>query len=162
MDRSTLRSALRTSSASTLRDGLMAGAIATGLMSGVMLARQAAGKMGRMPPKVITGAALDAAGGEELPESTVDVISVVTHFAFGASAGGVFALLRKRLPVSRGIAGGIAYGTLVWLVNYAGWVPALGIMPPPSKDRPGRPTSMLFSHWIYGGALSALLQRRDR
>jgi hypothetical protein len=136
--------------------------VATAAMSGAMLARQVTGKMGRLPPKLITDAAIDAAGGEDIPERTVNLLAVFVHFAFGAAAGSAYGLIRERMPVCDGIAGGVAFGTVVWLVSYGGWVPALGILPPPPKDRPGRPFSMLLSHWIYGSVLSALLRRNDR
>ena len=30
-------------------------------------------------------------------------------------------------------------------------------MPPPERDRPGRPEAMLAAHWVYGGVLAMLL-----
>ena len=44
----------------------------------------------------------------------------------------------------------------VWIASYVGWVPAAGLMPRPSRDRPGRPTSMVLAHWIFGGTLGFL------
>jgi len=43
-------------------------------------------------------------------------------------------------------------------VNYAGWIPKVGIMPPPSRDRMGRPTSMILAHVVYGATLAAILK----
>jgi uncharacterized membrane protein YagU involved in acid resistance len=131
-----------------------AGLVATAAMSAAMVAAQRAGQMGRMPPKKITSAALDAVGADDLPEPAVDALSVATHFGFGAAMGALFLLARPRprLPVAEGVA----FGTLVWLASYAGWIPALGILPPPTRDRPGRPASMLLAHWVYGAVLGGM------
>jgi hypothetical protein len=50
------------------------------------------------------------------------------------------------------------YATGIWLVSYQGWVPALGIMPPASRDRRGRVATMLVAHWVYGAALRELVK----
>ena len=49
------------------------------------------------------------------------------------------------------------YATGIWLVSYQGWVPALGIMAPASRDRRGRVVTMLAAHWVYGAALGGLV-----
>jgi hypothetical protein len=46
----------------------------------------------------------------------------------------------------------------VWLGSYAGWIPALDLLPPPDRDRRGRPPSMIVAHWVYGAALGASLR----
>jgi NAD(P)-dependent dehydrogenase (short-subunit alcohol dehydrogenase family) len=51
---------------------------------------------------------------------------------------------------------GLLYGLGVWAVNYAGILPALGLMPPARHDRLGRPTSMLAAHLVFGAALAAV------
>ena len=48
---------------------------------------------------------------------------------------------------------GIAYALTIWLVNYAGVAPSLGILPPISRDQPGRPTVIAAGHLVYGIAL---------
>jgi hypothetical protein len=39
-------------------------------------------------------------------------------------------------------------------------LPALGLMPPPRRDRPGRPTAMIVAHLVYGTVLGSLADRR--
>lgn len=138
--------------------GAAAGTAATVLMSVVMLAAQRLGLMGRQPPSRIAEAALDAGDddGDDRPGRTaVKALAVPAHFAFGAGGGALYALLagRRAGPVSGG-----AYGLAVWAANYAGWVPQLRIMPPPSEDRPGRPVAMVLAHLVYGSALGALIR----
>ena len=53
---------------------------------------------------------------------------------------------------------GAVYGLGVWAVSYKGWIPALGILPPPERDRPGRPVIMVAAHVVYGLVLGALVR----
>lgn len=143
--------------------GAVAGAAATALMSGVMLAAQRAGLMGELPPSKITNAAVDAVGAERVDRPTRNALSAGAHFGFGVFAGAAFGILHRRIEVGVPVpVQGIVFGTVVWLVSYAGWVPALGIMPPPHRDRPGRQPSMLVSHWVYGGVLGAVVSVLSR
>ena len=48
---------------------------------------------------------------------------------------------------------GILFGTLVWAVSYAGWVPAARILPPPQDDDPERVATMIGAHVVYGAVL---------
>jgi Na+/proline symporter len=144
-----------------LIDGGIGGCIGTVVMSAVMLAAEKAGFMDRQPPEEIAGAALDAAGMTDRAEETEDVLAVLGHFGFGIAAGALFGLLhrRLRLPIPAALHG-VVFGSLVWAASYKGWIPALGIMPPPERDQPGRPTSMVLAHWFYGGTLGTFVGRR--
>ena len=141
-------------------DGAVGGLLATAVMSAAMLAAKRVGLLGEMPPERIAGAVLVAGGRGGWRERERDALAVVTHFGFGAAMGALFALVLRRLrPWIGPIPLGLIYGSLVWLISYRGWVPALGIMPPPERDRPGRPGSMVVAHWIYGSVLGALVGR---
>jgi hypothetical protein len=78
--------------------------------------------------------------------------------------GTVYGLGRGRAPAALRLAppaaDGAAWGLVVWLVNYAGWLPKLGLMPAPEHDKPGRPAAMIAAHLVYGATLGALLGRR--
>lgn len=149
--------------------GLLSGLVATAAMSAVMLAAQKAGLLGHMPPRKISDRLLDAAGvRRKTPEPARRALGAVLHFAFGGVCGAVFGLARA-VSVARASDGsarrrrapvlaGLAYGTAIWAVSYAGWVPALGIMPMPHADRPGRPSSMVLAHWVFGATLAKLLR----
>ena len=139
--------------------GLAAGALATVGMSAVMFAARRAGLLGRMPPERITSHLLDHFRIRRSRESQ-DLLAAVLHIGFGSAAGAVFGVARRRLPVPLpGVVQGLVFGTAVWAVSYLGWVPALGILPPPSRDRPGRPETMVAAHWVYGGLLALLTDR---
>ncbi len=137
--------------------GAGAGLVATGIMSLLMLGAKRLGLMGTMPPEKITRRLLNRLG---LPHSRrqQDAAATLLHFTFGGGAGGLFGLLLSRGPLPP-VVRGMAFGATVWFVSYQGWVPALGIMARPSRDRPGRPQTMLAAHLLYGAVLGLLAGR---
>ena len=137
--------------------GAVAGTVATIPMSAVMLAADRAGLMGRQPPEVIATMGLQAAGGHP-SETTKRASALAVHFGFGAGAGALFGVLyRHTESLGPPIARGIGFGLVVYTVSYAGWIPALDIMPSPPNDRPGRPSSMIAAHVVFGAALAVLV-----
>lgn len=142
--------------------GARGGAIGTAVMTALMVAGQRAGLMGEMPPRKITRAALRGLGLRPR-RRTQQLGTTLSHLGFGVAVGALFGALtagdRRPRPLPAALLGA-GYGTLVWLVSYAGWVPALGIMPPPRRDRPGRQGTMLAAHLLYGAVLGALTGRR--
>lgn len=150
--------------------GVASGAIATLIMSGTMIGLQQTGMLGRMPPRLITDRMLSAVGAKRrLSRRGRSVAAVAAHFGFGATQGALYTVilvlarrghseaLSKASPMSA-----VPFALLVWAVSYAGWIPASGIMRPPSRDRPGRPTSMLFSHIVFGLALAGAVRFASR
>ncbi len=144
-----------------LRDGAVGGVAGTATMSAVMWGAARLDLLGAAPPELITAKALDESGFRARDERTQDLLSVATHFGFGLGIGALFGLLhrRLRLPLPAPLHGAL-FATLVWAVSYKGWVPALRIMPPPERDRPGRPVTMIVAHWVYGATLGAVVGRR--
>ena len=123
-----------------------------------MLAAGKLGLMGEQPPEAITRSAVDAVADTDgpLPEPTANALSSLSHLAFGAVAGAGYALLpRVGAPVFRGSMVGLA----IWGSAYQGWVPAMGILPPASEDRPGRPLTMAAAHVVFGSVLGLLEER---
>jgi hypothetical protein len=141
--------------------GAAEGTAATLVMSGVMLAARRAGRMGELPPRRITAVALRRGRAGRRARRRTDALATVAHLGFGAAAGAAFeggwSLAGRRGPAP---LWGAAFGAAVWLVSYAGWIPALRILPPPHRDRPGRPLWMFVAHLVYGAALGALAERR--
>jgi hypothetical protein len=90
----------------------------------------------------------------------VKALSVINHFAFGMGAGALYVWGQGRLAFpGAAVARGIGFGLLVWGASYFGWVPALGIMPPAHRDRPGRAKMMAAAHVVYGAVLGRLTAR---
>jgi hypothetical protein len=146
--------------------GLLSGLVATVAHSAVMFAAQKAGLLGRMPPRRITDRFLDLAGvRRQTPEPARRALAVVSHIVFGAASGALFGIgnevYRERIRPSSPralVASGLLYGTAIWAVSYAGWVPAVGAMPHAATDRRhGRQPAMVLAHWAYGVVLAKLL-----
>ena len=138
---------------SKLVGGAAAGAVATVPMSLLMLAFRT--PMGEQPPDAITTRAAHAVGATP-SEPQADALAVLAHLGFGAATGALYALgPRVGPPVLRGVVTALG----VWAVSYQGWVPALGILPKASEDRPARPAVMVAAHVVYGAVLGALEER---
>ncbi len=144
----------------TLRRGATSGTAATLAMSGVMLLAQKLGLEGEQPPEAIVETALDAADVDR-SETRQNALASVAHLAFGAGCGAVYGLLRRLIrtggpePVH-----GVGFGLGVYTASYAGWIPALRILPPPTRDREDRQVAMILAHVVYGAVLGALVGRR--
>jgi hypothetical protein len=133
--------------------GAVAGAAATVPMSLVMLAAGRAGLMGEQPPRRLTANALRAATDAPPREPTRTLASAALHVAFGAAVGAGFAAAVRRATERAPATAGVVAGLTVWAASYAGWIPALGLLPPPWRDRPGRPGSMIAAHVVFGACL---------
>ena len=140
---------------------MLAGLVATGAMSVLMAAAKRAGALGESPPRRITRRLLAPLGRLRPDGAALNGAALGAHLAFGASLGALYGLLPAR---AHSRAGGSLFGALAWTANYAGWLPKTGLMPPPSRDRPGRPATMVAAHLLFGRVLAAthhLLFRRD-
>ncbi len=142
-------------------DGGLGGVVGTAGMSVLMLAAGKAGLIGEQPPDKIAGAALDMAGVQQRDEAAQDAVATLLHFSFGIGCGALFGVLHRRLPLHvPATLHGMVFALLIWATSYQGWVPALGIMPPASRDHPNRPRVMILAHLIYGGLLAGVVARR--
>lgn len=150
----------------TLLVGAASGLTATLTMSSAMLALKRSGLLGRMPPRLIVDGLLSAFGAKrKLSPPVRSSVAAVAHFGFGASQGALYAVLlvlarrghTEALSKASALTA-VPFALTVWAVSYAGWVPALGIMRRPSRDRRGRPTSMILSHVVFGFALADALR----
>lgn len=135
--------------------GAVVGAMATGVMSIVMLGAKHLRIMPSSPPEEITEDALRATD-TPASEEEIDVAASAAHVAFGAAGGAVFGLAAARIrpPVPELLS--LPWALVIWAGSYFGWVPALRILPPPTEDRPGRAWTMLVAHLVFGAAMGAI------
>lgn len=134
--------------------GALAGLLATFPMSLWMLIARALG-LYRVPPPAQITAEVEAKSGasDHLPREGFNARWVVSHFAYGALLGAVYAFARPVLP-RRTAAAGLVFGVAMWAGNYLGLMPALGLYPWPPEDRRSRTLVMIVAHLIFGSAAS--------
>ena len=144
---------------------LGAGLVATVPMTVVMLLAQATGRMGTQPPRRMVDEATDHDPAGRPPGPARTAAAAVLHFALGgvmAIGLAPFLAAVRRIPRSigaaRGVIAGAAFGASLYALNYVGLAPALGILPPPTRDRPGRQPTMVAAHLVYGVAAALLVR----
>jgi hypothetical protein len=125
-------------------------------MSAVMVAGDRGGLMGEPPPTLIARTTLRKAGVDR-PSEAAGILAPLAHLGFGTAAGAAFGILARSVPRVPSRLLGVVFGLAIWAVSYKGWIPALGILPPPEDDRPGRPAVMIAAHVIYGLVLGSLV-----
>ena len=146
-----------TKPATRLLAGATAGLAATATMTGALALAKAAGLLGEPPPHKLTRKILAVVGPRPKRGGLAHhVATLAAHVGYGVAMGMIYGLLPRR--VSR-VPAGAAFGLAVWAGSYMGWIPKLGLMPPPSRDRPGRPTAMILAHLVYGATLGGARRR---
>ncbi|MDQ3041507.1 MAG: DUF1440 domain-containing protein [Acidobacteriota bacterium] len=82
-----------------------------------------------LPPEQITRNIAHKSGLDELidEESEQDAVSLLNHFAYGATVGALYVSFEEKIDLPP-VAKGIGYGLAVWTGSYLGLLPALGIL----------------------------------
>jgi hypothetical protein len=139
--------------------GGLGGAAATVVMTGWMAAGQWTGPHGEQPPKRLVRRLARRAGipARQRGPGTW-LASAAAHLGFGTSCGALYTTVARRSTALRGVA--FALG--VWAGSYAGWIPALGLLPPPQRDNPRRAWTILTAHVVYGAVLGTTLAKWDQ
>lgn len=144
----------------TITRGALSGLGATVPMSAVMAAGKFAGLLPATPPKQITANAARKAGAEpeEASDSGFHASWVAAHLGYGVAMGVCYSLLRPMFPKADWKTG-VAFGGVVWAVNYLGMLPALGLFPPPKDSSHAQTLVMITAHAVFGASLEAGQQR---
>src|SRR4051812_18277015 len=122
-----------------------------------------------LPPRIITQRLTRRAGVEhELDEDGHQALALASHFAYGATTGGVYGALsdwadrRFRTqtvpPPLRAAVQGTTYGLLVWAGSYLGLLPAAGILTPATRHPARRNALMIAAHVVWGATLGLVVQ----
>ena len=98
---------------------------------------------------------------EDLSKKERDRVSVAAHFGYGATVGALYPLVEGVLPLPRGLRGP-AYGLCVWAASYAGWLPAVDILPPPQRRPAGRNLLLIAAHLVWGATTEAVSEALSR
>lgn len=145
--------------------GAIGGLGATLLMSVIMLGARRLGLTEQLPPDRIAQRMIESSTDRPATHDETRAVASALHLGFGTGAGVAFGIMAAALPRAPGsLLGfiGVLYATGVWVVSYQGWVPGLHIMPPASRDDPGRVTTMVIAHWVYGITLGLATHRLRR
>jgi uncharacterized membrane protein YagU involved in acid resistance len=142
--------------------GAIAGAIATVPMTLVMIGlfrRLPPEQRYPLPPRLITEDVAERAGAQPvMHDAALTRATLAAHFGYGAATGALFPFVaRLRYPLA---LVGPGYGLAVWAASYLGWIPALRILSPATRQPGERNALMLTAHVVWGAALagaSALL-----
>jgi uncharacterized membrane protein YagU involved in acid resistance len=152
---------------STLLNGALAGFMASLPMSVAMLIMHRLlpeHEQYPLPPHEITAELAEKADREEhLNEPEHTMATTVSHFAYGAVTGTLYAATAKHMFPNPAI-GGAVFGLAVWAGSYLGWLPALGILSSATEHPPRRNALMITAHLIWGsvtGILVDQLEHRD-
>jgi len=140
--------------------GALAGCLATGPMTALILAGQAGGRFRTPPPAQIHQNAVRRSQGKASvpatdPPERIGPSWLVSHFGFGAACGAGYSVAFRQLPLPA-TGRGVAYGLLIWAINYLGVLPALRIYPRPEHDRSARQAVMIAAHVVFGCSLATI------
>jgi putative membrane protein len=142
--------------------GAFAGCVATGPMSLAMLVLRRAlpgDEQYALPPRQITRRLTQRASQlVSLPQPTTSqqhALTVLGHFAYGALTGGLYPLLSARLRLAPPLKGA-AFGLLVWLGSYFGWIPVSGLLQSARHFPARRNALMIVAHIVWGVMLGLM------
>jgi len=115
---------------------------------------------GELEPKEIAENLEEAIGVRSyLPQSAFEASWVTLHFGYGTSSGVAYAFAQKVLERDRPFLIGFLFGTLLWAVGYCGWLPMLGLYPPPALVPKRKITANVLAHAVYGTATAEMMHR---
>jgi uncharacterized membrane protein YagU involved in acid resistance len=127
-------------------------------MSGAMFLMKKIGMVpGELEPKEIAENVEEAIGVRSyLPQSTFEASWATLHFGYGTASGVAYAFTQKVFDRDRPFLFGPLFGTLLWAVGYCGWLPMLGLYPPPARLPKPKVTANILAHAVYGTATAAM------
>jgi uncharacterized protein DUF6789 len=139
-----------------LPKGIIAGFVATVVMSVMMMIKKATGVLPELDP--IHMLSMTASQKMGLPE--IVLIGWGMHFIIGAVIwGGLFAIFNHLLPGHKQIIKGMVLGTIAWLLMMVGAMPANGAGLFGLNISVLVPIMALMLHLVYGAVLGGTYQR---
>jgi hypothetical protein len=108
--------------------------------------------LGRMAYRTITGK-------EPRSKETKEMLSYMTHWAYGLLQGGLYGAFRGNNGNHLlDLRGGMAHGACLWLLGDEAAVPALGLQSGPTAVSPAGHINRLGAHLAYGITTAANTQ----
>lgn len=130
--------------------GLIAGLIATVVLSAVMVIKAMMGLMPAMNAiKMLTGMAHQFMGTPVTP-----LTGWILHFLIGAVLWGIsFTVVFNRIPAGSPLVKGLIFGTAAWVLMMVLVMPLAGAGIFGLNLGVGAPIATLVLHWLYGAVL---------
>lgn len=123
-----------------------------------------------LPPKQITRRVARRSGLGQITTSGQkwEGLTWLAHLGYGAATSSLYPLVTSALPFPQNkpaanIARGMIFALSVWASSYLGWLPALNIQPPATKQPARRNAIVIASHLVWGsliGLITAWLANR--
>jgi len=134
-------------------EGACAGLIATVPMTIFMLTAQRLlphWQQYALPPEKLTDTFAKRVGlRKHMDKPQLLIASFVSHLGFGAAAGAIYGPLTRIVPLPS-VLKGIVFGLVVWLANYLGWLPVVGMAEAATKQPIHRNALMIAAHGVWG------------
>jgi len=92
--------------------------------------------------------------GVPLADAPARDLTTAAHFAYGALTGAMLAAMDPD-PKKRA---GAAWGTVVWVASYMGWIPAIGNLEPATRHPTRRNALMIAAHLVWGASTAAAIR----
>ena len=102
-----------------------------------------------LEPRLISDQLLKRAGIRHLSDAERAAIASLLHVGYGSSVGALTNMIRSR-PSRSPICNGAVIGLAIWAAGYMGWLPLLGILPPPEKRPRRRTLAIIAAHLVWG------------
>jgi hypothetical protein len=144
----------------TMLRGAVAGLAGTTAMTAAMLASKKAGmEPGKLEPKEVAENFEEIIGIRHyLPKRAFEASWVMLHFGYGSMSGVVYALAQGITRLDNRTLVGSSFGMLLWAAGYCGWLPLLGLYPPPTRVPKRKVVANILAHLTYG-ATTAMAHR---
>ena len=145
-----------------LLTGALGGLVGTAAMTAAM--RRMHGRLDNaerypLPPREIIQSMARGSGTDgRTGENELQDLTLGAHFAYGAAAGALYAVVRP----SDGITAGAGYGLLVWAASYLGWIPGLAILEPAPRHPLRHNGLMLAAHVVWGVTTALTIRELQR
>jgi len=88
-----------------------------------------------------------------MPRKVEERAAMLSHLCYGATFGWLYAVVRPE--PAHPLVEGLIFGTGVWAIGYAGWLPAAGLTEPIWRQEPQRAIPEMTRHAVYGLATAA-------
>lgn len=92
----------------------------------------------------------------QIPKRAEEMAAKSLALGYGMTFGAAYALVRRN--PGNVLLDGAALGIVTWAAGYAGWLPAMKLMPPVTQQRPQQIAAPILQHIVFGVVAVAVLR----